>query len=170
MSVVRRNTDPLKGPPDGVAADLQCVVTQFDRSKETGATQRAIAGQATMPCTVLCSYDNGTVGISIRELDLQLDLLVSDMMEVMRAAAEANRELTAPQREQYSDADLEEKWRKLQNVVWCEADSPSGSILADTWWVFPKGADLDDVWAWFNERHSKGLEHLKHMLVAEILN
>ena len=164
MSVIRRNTDSMKGPPDGVAADIQCAVTQYERAKQKGNSkkgmQRTIKGQATMPCTVYCAYSDGTFGISIRELDLQIDLLVEELMAIMKAGAEANHELTAPQRETYTDEQLEEKWRELHTVEWDEADSPSGLILAAAWWIFPRGADRDDLRQWFGERHSKGIEYL----------
>ena len=158
--MIRRNTDPMKGPADGVAADLNCVVTQYDKAKEKGSTkkgiERTVMGQATMPCTVFCSYSDGTLGVSIRGIDLQIDLLVEELMAVMQAGAEANQELTAPLREEYTDADLEGKWRELQSVQLVEADSPSGMITAKAWWVFPQGIDRDDLCAWFGERHSRG--------------
>ena len=168
MSVIRRNTDPMKGPPDGVAADLQCAVTQFEQTKGKGGKkggERKISGQATMPCTVYCSYSDGTVGVSIRGLDLQIDLLVPELMSLMKAGADANHELTAPQREKYTDEVLEEKWRELQTGVgWDEADSPSGMITDRPWWIFPQGVDRDDLLQWFGERHSLGIEYL-HELV-----
>ena len=164
MNGIRRNTNPLKGPPDGVAADIQCAVTQFETNKEK---QRSIKGQATMPCTVYCSYNDGTIGVSIRGLDLQIDLLVEELMAIMQAGAEANKELTAPQREKYTDEELEKRWRELHSFKWDEADSPSGSILAEAWWIFPRGVDLGDLSAWFGERHSLGIEYL-NKLIAQI--
>ena len=157
MSTIRYNLDPLKGPPDGAAADLQCAVTQFDEN-------RAIKGQAIMPCTVYCSYHDGTVGISIRGIDMQIDLLVEEVMAIMQASAERNRELTAPEKEKPTDAQLEEKWRELRNIRWDEADSPSGMILADKWWLFPRGVDRGDLAQWFGERHSLGLDHLQKII------
>lgn len=117
-----------------------------------------------MPCTVYCSYSDGTLGISVRGIDLQIDLLVEELMAVMQAGAQAKQELSAPQEERYPDAELETKWRELQNVQWDEADSPSGMILAAAWWVFPRGVDRNDLFQWFNERHSKGITHL-HTLI-----
>ena len=160
MNGIRRNTDPMNGPPDGVAADIQCAVTQF----ETKEDRRAIKGQATMPCTVYCSYNDGTVGISIRGLDLQIDLLVEELMAIMQAGAEANQKLTAPLREQYTDVEIEERWCELQSLKWDEADSPSGSILADAWWIFPKGVDRADLSAWFGKHHSLGIKHLNKLI------
>jgi hypothetical protein len=150
MSSIRYNLDPMKGPPDGAAADLQCSVTQFEQQQD----QRAIKGQAVMPCTVYCSYEDGTIGISIRGLDLQIDLLVEEVMAIMQASAKRNQEPTAPLEEKPTDAELEEKWKELQNVKWDEADSPSGFILADAWWIFPQGVDQSDLEQWFNDRHS----------------
>ena len=162
MSIIRKNTDPMKGPADGVAADVQCAVTQFAPAEK--GIERTIAGQATMPCTLYCSYSDGTVGVSIRGIDLQIDLLVSEVMSLMQAGAEANHDLNAPQREQYTDEVLEEKWRELQTVGWDEAESPSGSILSEPFWVFPRGVDRDDLTAWFGERHSLGVEYLHELI------
>gem|GEM_PF-3849236 len=161
METIRRNTDPMKGPPDGVAVDIQCAVTQYD-TPEGG--QRTIKGQGVMPCTVYCSYSDGTVGVSIREIDLQIDIRVDELMALMQAGAEANAELTGAAREQYTDADLEEKWRELQTVEWVEAESPSGMITAAPWWIFPRGVDRDDLCAWFGERHTLGIEYLHELI------
>ena len=82
----------------------------------------------------------------------------------MQAGAEANHELTAPQREAHTDETLEEKWRELQTAQWDEAESPSGAILSAPWWIFPRGVDRDDLWAWFGERHSLGIEYLHELI------
>lgn len=160
MGSIRRNTGTMNRPPDGVAADIQCAVTQFTKSKKKNGS-RKISEQTTMPCTVYCSYSDGTVGVSIRGLDLQVDLLVSELMAILQAGAEANTELTAPQRETYTDETLEEKWRELQTLGWDEADSPSGMITNRPWWVFPQGVDRNDIDQWFGERHSLGIEYLR---------
>ena len=161
MSLIRRNTDPMKGPPDGVAADIQCAVTQYAPGVDGG--ERIISGQATMPCTVYCSYSDGTVGVSIRGIDIQIDLLVTEIMAIMQAGAEANQEMTA-QGKTYTDEELDEKWRELQTVQWDEAESPSGMILSAPWWIFPRGVDRDDLAAWFGEHHSKGIEYLRELI------
>lgn len=163
MNHIRRNTDPMKGPADGVAVDIQCAVTQFEQIKGKKG-QRKISGQGTMPCTIYCSYSDGTMGVSIRGIDLQIDLLVPEVMAILQAAAEANAELTAPQREAYTDEVLEEKWRELHTIGWDEADSPSGIITDKAWWVFPQGVDRDDLFQWFGERHSKGIEYLQGLI------
>ena len=169
MGIIRRNTDPMKGPPDGVAADLECVVTSFASKKRKVAPneygdERTIKSQAHVPCTVYCSYEDGTIGVSIRGIDLQIDLLVEELMAIMQAGAEANRELTAPQREAYTAEQIAEKWRELQSADWDEADSPSGFILAAAWWIFPRGVDRDDLCAWFGEKHPNGIEYLRGLI------
>ena len=103
-----------------------------------------------------CSYQNGTVSISIRGMDLQVDVLVEELMAILQAGAEARQSLTASQREAYTDAELEEKIAELQTVQWDPADSPSGMITAAPWWIFPQGVDRADLWAWFCDHHSKG--------------
>ena len=53
MRIIRRNTDLENGPADGVAADIQCAVTQYAPGETEGG--RTVTGQDTMPCTVYCS-------------------------------------------------------------------------------------------------------------------
>ena len=57
MSEVKRVTDPTQGPPDGVEADVQCVVTAFDRMREKGDNKngiiRSIKSQTVSPCHAL---------------------------------------------------------------------------------------------------------------------
>ena len=161
MSTIRRNNNPENGPPDGVAADIQCAVTQFAPGENSD--ERTISGQVTLPCTVYCSYSDGTVGVSIRGLHLQIDLLVLELMALMQAGAEANQEHTS-QDKKYTDEELAEKWKELQAVKWNESDSPSGMILSAPWWIFPAGIDRDDLWEWFGEHHSLGVEHLHDII------
>jgi hypothetical protein len=98
-----------------------------------------------------------------RTLHLQIDLLVSELMTLMQAGAEANQEHTS-QDKKYTDEELAEKWKELQAVKWNESDSPSGMILSAPWWIFPAGIDRDDLWEWFGERHSLGVEHLHDLI------
>jgi len=152
----------MKGPPDGVAADIQCAVTQYAPGVDGG--ERTISGQATMPCTVYCSYSDGTVGVSIRGLDLQIDLLVTEIIALMQVSAEANQEHTA-QGKIYTDEELAEKWNELQTAVgWVEAESPSGIVTDRPWWIFPAGIDHEDMVQWFGSRHSLGVEYLRELI------
>jgi hypothetical protein len=165
MSTIKRNTDPLKGPPDGVEVGVNCVVTQFDRVKEKGGSkkksEKVIKAQAVMPGRVMCAYSEGTLGITIRQIDLMVTLRIDELYEILKAAADASRELEASMPQEYKDAELETRWREMDDVPFDESDeSPSGMILAEKWWVFQKGTDREDIWRWFGSKHSKGVEHL----------
>lgn len=165
MSIIKRNTDPFKGPPDGVEANIKCAVTLFERAaqkKGKGKTQREIKSHNTLPCHVMCSYSDGQVGISIRSMDLMISLRIDELFEIMKAAAEASQELTAAMCADLSDDQLEELWRELSDIPFDEADSPSGLILSHSWRHFPKGVDREDIWHWFDEHHSKGITYLLH--------
>lgn len=59
----------------------------------------------------------------------------------------------------YTDKEIEQKWEELEDVLMNE--DPDGElILADAWYVFPKGAKREEIWRWFDERHSKGVAWL----------
>ena len=156
MTKILRNTDPLNGPVDGVELDLTCAITQF--AKKDG--QLVIAGQGTMPCNIKASYSNGTIGLSLREIDLMIHVRIDELMEVMKEAAEAHVLFRSSLPTQYTDAELEARWDELEDVPFDEADSPSGLILHEKWWMFPKGVDREDIWRHFDEYHSKGVHYL----------
>ena len=180
MNKIERNTDPLKGPPDGVMSEISCVITQFDRVDGNDGTEkgfeRVISGQATMPCNIVCSYSEGTVGFSVRDIDLMLHVRIDEMFEIFKAAAAASEEFKAtlppemaminpptpddPGYQEYTDEVVEELWRELEDIPFDEADSPHGLILAQPWLHFTKGVDRGDIWEWFDAMHSKGVAHL----------
>ena len=164
MTGIKRNTDPLKGPPDGVEADIQTVLTRFIRAaqkKGEGKTQRTIKDQSAASCRVLCSYSEGTIGFSIRSKDLMLTLRIDELMAIVKEAAEASRAFidTLPEHE-LTDEMLEELWRELEDVPFDEAESPHGLILAGPWRHFPAGVDRGDIWTWFDVLHSRGVAYL----------
>lgn len=54
------------------------------------------------------------------------------------------------------DRELEELWADLADVP----VDPDTEKLEDDWFIFPKGTDKEDIWHWFDDRHSKGVGHL----------
>lgn len=51
---------------------------------------------------------------------------------------------------------LEEKWLELEDVP----VNPETEKLEAPFMHFPIGTDKEDIWHWFDERHSKGIVHL----------
>lgn len=51
---------------------------------------------------------------------------------------------------------LEEKWLELEDVP----VNPETEKLEAPFLHFPIGTDKEDIWHWFDERHSKGIIHL----------
>ena len=80
--IIKRNTDPMKGPPDGVETDINCVVTQF--SGEGG--EREIQSQIVMPCHVGSAYSEGTIFFSLRDINLMLTVRLDELLEIHIAA------------------------------------------------------------------------------------
>ena len=54
------------------------------------------------------------------------------------------------------DAHLEELWADFGNAP---MDPDTEKLEAD-FHIFPEGTDREDVWHWFDERHSKGVAYL----------
>ena len=51
---------------------------------------------------------------------------------------------------------LEEKWLELEDVP----VNPETEKLEAPFMHFPVGTDKEEIWRWFDERHSKGIVHL----------
>lgn len=57
------------------------------------------------------------------------------------------------------DHDLEKLWLELGDVPFDE-DEDGRLILSVNWFGFKKGTDREEIWHWFDERHSKGVAYL----------
>ena len=57
------------------------------------------------------------------------------------------------------DQSLEAKWAELEDVPFDE-DEDGRLVLAQSWWIFPRGTEREDIWHWFDARHSKGVVYL----------
>ena len=160
MNTIERNTDPFKGPPDGVSAVVKCAVTMFDHPAEDGG-EEVMSGQTNMDCRILCSFNEGVISFSMLDAGMMLTVRTDELMAIMQVAAGAAREFEASLPYEYTDAVLEARWKELQNIPLDEADSPSGLILATSWWKYPKGTDYNNIVAFFDTLHSKGVEYLR---------
>lgn len=62
-----------------------------------------------------------------------------------------------------TDTEVEKLWEELEDVLFIE-DSNSGDscelVLASDWQGWNKGTTRDEIWRWFNQHYSKGLEEL----------
>lgn len=56
------------------------------------------------------------------------------------------------------DAALEKLWAKLEDIPM----NPETECLEAPFLDFPAGTFREDIWRWFDERHSKGVAHLLH--------
>jgi len=164
MRGIKRDPDFLKGSTDGVMALVQCNVAQFDRQAEKGRgrkRERVLKAQSNMPCRIKASYSEGTVGFSIREIDLLITVRLDELMEVLKEAAEFHQSFRDSLPVTFKDAELEKRWEEFTEIELVEADSPSGLILKEDWWIFTKGTDKDDILTHFDNNHSKGLSFLQ---------
>ena len=179
MAEIKR-TDPRQGPPDGVEADIQTVVTLFERiaQKESqGEAQRTIKEQAVECCHVVCAYSEGVVGFSLRERDLMFSVRIDEIIEILKVAADVNIENAASLPEKstqelidevltnsparvLTDTEVEGLWNELVDIPFDEADSPSGMVISRDWWIFKKGTDREDIWRYFDSVYSKGVSNL----------
>ena len=62
--------------------------------------------------------------------------------------------------EQVTDSDLEDLWRELADVPFDDGDPDVDMTLAENWKWFSKGTPREEIWHWFDERHSKGVAFL----------
>lgn len=66
------------------------------------------------------------------------------------------------------DAALERRWKELGNVPFDDPGPDSDMVLAEDWWHFEKGTEREDIWHWFDERHSKGVAFLLYGKAASV--
>lgn len=55
-----------------------------------------------------------------------------------------------------TDEFLEEKWKELTDVAIYEDESGCLRLIND-WFCFDKDEDIENIWYWFDERHTKGV-------------
>ena len=80
MSKIERITDPMTGPPDCVYADIKCQIT----SK---------VSESVMPCHVFCAYSEGTMMLSVRDIDLMMIVRLDEIMEILHEASLASKDM-----------------------------------------------------------------------------
>jgi hypothetical protein len=54
------------------------------------------------------------------------------------------------------DKMLEELWNELEDVPM----NPETECIEEDFYIFPAGTDREDIWHYFDERHSKGVAYL----------
>lgn len=59
----------------------------------------------------------------------------------------------------FDDKELENLWKELEDVT-LDEDERGILRLVNDWNGFSKGTDIEDVWYWFDEHHSKGVGYL----------
>ena len=62
--------------------------------------------------------------------------------------------------EMAKDREVEKLWDELADVQFDDGDPEQDMVLIDNWLDFPAGTPREDIWHWFDERHSKGVAHL----------
>lgn len=62
-----------------------------------------------------------------------------------------------------TDIEIEKLWEEFEDVLFIEdeeSDDCCKLILASDWQGWDKGTSRDEIWRWFNQHYSKGLEGL----------
>lgn len=57
------------------------------------------------------------------------------------------------------DKDIEKMWYELEDITSLE-NNEGEYILNSNWFLFDKGTEINEIWEWFNNNHSKGLKYL----------
>ena len=60
-----------------------------------------------------------------------------------------------------SDRKIEKLWEELEDVPVYEHKNFALCLDVD-WQEWPKGTDIEDIWRWFDEHHSKGVAWLMY--------
>ena len=54
------------------------------------------------------------------------------------------------------DLILEQVWKELGDIPM----DPETEKIEEDFYIFPKGTDREEIWHWFDKRHSKGVAYL----------
>lgn len=63
----------------------------------------------------------------------------------------------------WTDEELEKLWEELGDVPM----DPETECLEEAFFIWEKGTDREDIWHWFDERHSKGVAYLLYRVEPE---
>jgi len=63
------------------------------------------------------------------------------------------------EKEYYTDKEVKELWRELEDATMVE-DKEGKLRLQSKWKFFKKGTWQNDIWHWFDIHYSKGVESL----------
>ena len=55
---------------------------------------------------------------------------------------------------------IEQMWEELEDIPFDEDENSGKMYIAQDWKDFEKGEFREDIWHWFDERHSKGVAYL----------
>ena len=73
----------------------------------------------------------------------------------------ASTQETDAELEQAKDREVERLWDDLADVEFDDSDFLDRDMtLVENWLEFPAGTPREDIWHWFDERHSKGVYYL----------
>ena len=62
--------------------------------------------------------------------------------------------------------ELERRWLELSDVPFDELEDGT-LVLAEDWWLFPKGTDREDIWHYFDEHYPEGVYALLYEFPRE---
>ena len=91
MSEIKINKDHINGPPDGIVADINAVITVYETKKGEG---RVATDQNIEPCSVLCSYLDGTISFLRPESDTMMTLRLDEVLTIIAQASETSLKIT----------------------------------------------------------------------------
>lgn len=60
---------------------------------------------------------------------------------------------------EYTDEQIEDMWRELEDVTLAECEE-GRLVIASPWRHFEKQTHIFDIWMWFNSIYSKGILYL----------
>lgn len=76
-------------------------------------------------------------------------------LKSQRSDSNAN-EQTEIAENKYTDTELEELWEKFGDIPM----NPETEVMGGDFLHFPKGTHREDIWKWFDQKHSKGVHFL----------
>jgi len=70
-----------------------------------------------------------------------------------------NKNITLGEILSIKDKEAETLWMELEDIPFDETEL-GGLIIAQNWLHFEKGTEREEIWHWFDEKHSQGVHYL----------
>ena len=145
-----------------IDANMNHILWRVLQTTDAWTQEEAKSNTKSLLKSILQDYDNSFEKFLTDNPDIDAEAS-HYALEILRKEIEEENILSS---KEYSDSELENIWDELTDVPFDE-DDDGELILSMDWRQFSKGTSRTAIWAFFDEKHSKGVAWLLYEYVKE---